>query len=143
MPLVPEIPIFWIILKLLDPENENIKFSKNIFQAPWNSTSACKINFFYKNEKYESRSFKKAYKRLIWTKSHANRGNWFWAKYGDFQNIENIKKNEVFQLQTEVGKKVVTSEQWKVWQKIRIAPYFLAPVTKMFFECIANFFLKK
>ena len=42
MPLVPEIPIFILILKLLDPENENIEFSKKIFQAHLNGTSACK-----------------------------------------------------------------------------------------------------
>ena len=41
------------------------------------------------------------------------KGAWkiFFEKYGDFQNIENLKKNEVFQLQVEVGKKVVTSKK--------------------------------
>ena len=42
MPLVPEIQILGLNLKLLNPENKNIEFSKNIFQAPLNGTSACK-----------------------------------------------------------------------------------------------------
>ena len=42
MPLVPEIPIFALNLKLLNPENKNIEFSKKIFQAPLNDTSASK-----------------------------------------------------------------------------------------------------
>ena len=42
MPLVPEIPIFGLNLKLLNPENKNIEFSKKISQAPLNGTSACK-----------------------------------------------------------------------------------------------------
>ena len=40
--LVLEIRIFGIILKLLGPEDENIEFLKNIFQAPLNGTSARK-----------------------------------------------------------------------------------------------------
>ena len=37
--LVTEISLFGIILKILIPEDENIEFSKSIFQAPLNSTS--------------------------------------------------------------------------------------------------------
>ena len=36
MSLVPEIPLFGIIVKILDLEDENIEFSKNIFQAHLN-----------------------------------------------------------------------------------------------------------
>ena len=42
MPLMPEIPILGSIRKLLNPENQNIEFSKYNFQAPLNSTSTCK-----------------------------------------------------------------------------------------------------
>jgi hypothetical protein len=41
MLLVPEIPIFGLNLKLLNPENKNIKFSKRIFQDPLNGTNTC------------------------------------------------------------------------------------------------------
>jgi hypothetical protein len=40
--LVPETPIFGIIFKLLNPENQNIKDSKHIFQTFSNRTSVCK-----------------------------------------------------------------------------------------------------
>ena len=39
--LEPEIPLFGITLKIWNPENENIEFSKNIFQVPLNETSTC------------------------------------------------------------------------------------------------------
>jgi hypothetical protein len=99
----------------LNPENKNIKFSKRIFQDPLNGTNTCQNWFFLpKYRSYELKVSKSAYNHSIWTKTHTNRGNWFWAKYADFQNIENLKKNEVFQLQVKVGKKVVTSKKWKI-----------------------------
>ena len=85
MPLVPEIPIFGLNLKLLNHENKNIKFSKKIFQSlfKWRKRLQ-KLIFLHKYRTYELKALKLAYKHLIWTKTHANRGNWFWAKYGDF-----------------------------------------------------------
>ena len=51
MSLVSEIPLFEIILQILDPEDEKIEYSKKNFQAPLNDTSACTKQFFFKNTK--------------------------------------------------------------------------------------------
>ena len=40
---VPEIPIFRLNLKFLNPENQNIEFSKKIFQAPLNGKRVAKV----------------------------------------------------------------------------------------------------
>ena len=59
MLLVPEIPIFGLNLKVLNPENKNIEFSKKIFQAPLNDTSASKNWFFLNKYKtYELKALK-------------------------------------------------------------------------------------
>ena len=41
IPLMPERPIWGIITKALDLEDENIECSKNMFQDPLNGTSFC------------------------------------------------------------------------------------------------------
>ena len=46
IPLVSEIQIWGIILKLLGREEENIEFSKNVFQGSLKGTSAAKSNLF-------------------------------------------------------------------------------------------------
>ena len=58
MPLVSEIRIFGIILKLFRPEDENIEFAKNIFQAPLKGghKGLPKVICFYKNKKYQRNS---------------------------------------------------------------------------------------
>ena len=111
MPLVPEIPIFGLNLKLLSRENKNIELSKKIFQAPLNGTSACKNWFILTN-----------IKRMSWELCNKLTSIWFEQKLIQIEEIDFeqntvifrilkiSKKNEVFQLRVEVGKKVVTSK---------------------------------
>ena len=49
MSLVSEIPLFEIILQILDPEDEKIEYSKKNFQAPLNDMSASTKQLFFKN----------------------------------------------------------------------------------------------
>ena len=57
MSLVSEIPLFEIILQILDPEDEKVEYSKNNFQAHLNDTSACTKQFFSKIQKLELNTF--------------------------------------------------------------------------------------
>ena len=148
---------FWCFKNALDNWNTNFGDYFETF-GPWESKYRIfktyfpssfkwhkrlhKLIFFDKHKKHGSRSLKQAYKYLIWTKTYTNRENWFWAKYGDFQNMGNVKKNEVFQLQVVVSKKVAGSRKWKICQKIRIELYFLAHVTKSLYKFRSCFYSK-
>ena len=54
MSLVFEMPLFEIILQILDLENEKLNIQKNIFQAPLNDAQN---NFFSKIQKLELNTF--------------------------------------------------------------------------------------
>ena len=58
MSLVSEIPLFEIILQILDLEDEKIEYTKKSFQAPLNDTSACTKQFFFKYKNLNSIPFK-------------------------------------------------------------------------------------
>ena len=109
MSLVSKIRIFGIILKLLGLRMKISNFQKKFPSSFKRHRRLQKVICFYKKIKSMSQ---KLSNKLTSDKILTNRGNWFWAKYVDFQNIENVKKKkEVFQLQAEVGRKVVLPGQ--------------------------------
>ena len=57
MSLVTKIPLFGIILQILNPEDEKIEYSKNISQDPLNDTSACTKHIVFKIQKLELHIF--------------------------------------------------------------------------------------
>ena len=58
MSLVSEIPLFEIILQILDPEDKKIEYSKKKFQAPLNDKHLHKTMFFQKYKNLNSILFK-------------------------------------------------------------------------------------
>ena len=79
MSLVSEIPLFEIILQILDPEDEKIEYSKKKFPSSfkWHKRLH-KTIFFQKYKNLNSILFKWTHKRPIGAKNHGDKGNSFW-----------------------------------------------------------------